>query len=134
MPKIKCFLIVLILGMAILMETMGWTADFSIKEAELLNQEVNRFCKQGQYEDAIPLAERILAICEKSLGPEHPQTALALSKLAEIYSAMGDYDEAEPLYRRSLAIQEKSLGPHHPDTVTTLHSLYLLQQMIHGSD
>ena len=134
MTKIKCFLIVVILGTAILMGTMGWTADFSIKEAESLNQEVKRLCKKGQYADAIPLAERILAICEKSLGPEHPQTALALSKLAEIYSAMGDYDEAEPLYKRSLAIQEKSLGPHHPDTVTTLNSLFLLRQMILGSD
>jgi len=134
MTKTKGFLLGLILSMSFLMGTLGWAADFSIQEAKELNQEVIRLRKQGQYAEAIPLAERILAICDKSLGPEHPETALALSNLATLYCLMGSYDKAKPLYTRSLAIQEKKLGQHHPDTLTTLHSLFLLRQMILGSE
>jgi len=134
MTKTKGFLIVLILGVALLMGTLGWATDFSIQEAKELNQEVIRLRKQGQYAEAIPLAEKILTLCDRSLGPEHPETALALSNLATLYSLMGSYDKAKPLYTRSLAIQEKFLGPHHPDTLTTLHSLFLLRQLIRGSD
>ena len=55
-----------------------------------------------------------MAIREKALGPEHPDTAASLNNLAALYYAMGDYAKAEPLYRRALAIYEKALGPEHP--------------------
>ena len=64
-----------------------------------------------------------MAIREKALGPEHPETANSLNNLAVLYSSMGDYAKAEPLYRRALAICEKALGPEHPDTATSLNSL-----------
>ncbi len=57
-----------------------------------------------------------MAIREKALGPEHPDTAGSLNNLAVLYRAMGDYAKAEPLYRRALAIREKALGKEHPDT------------------
>ncbi len=67
-----------------------------------------------------------LAINEKALEPEHPNTALALNNLAELYRTMGTYNKAEPLYRRSLTIWEKTLGPEHPNTATSLNNLALL--------
>ncbi|CAN0172764.1 unnamed protein product [Ectocarpus fasciculatus] len=36
----------------------------------------------GKHEEAAPLFQRSLAICEKSLGPDHPTVAIALSNLA----------------------------------------------------
>ena len=41
----------------------------------------------------------VLAIREKALGPDHPDTAQSLNNLAELYDTQGRYDEAEPLYR-----------------------------------
>ena len=64
-----------------------------------------------------------LAITEKSLGPEHPDTGARLNDLGELYEAMGLYAEALPRYRRGLIIMEKALGPAHPDTGAQLSSL-----------
>ena len=70
--------------------------------------------------------QRALAIREKALGPEHPDTATSLNNLAVLYEAMGAYAQAEPLFQRALAIREKALGPEHPDTATSLNNLAML--------
>jgi CHAT domain-containing protein/Tfp pilus assembly protein PilF len=119
----KGLLIVLILGMALLVGTPAWSDEDSLQKAKELYQEATRLYQQGQYAEAIPAAERVVAICEKALGPDHPLTALALNNLALLYTTMGAYDKAAPLYQRSLAIYEKSLGPDHPDTATSLNNL-----------
>ena len=95
-------------------------------EAEALNRQVLQLYSQGRYTQAIPLAEKTLAIREKALGPEHPSVALSLNNLAESYCTLGDSAKAEPLYRRSLAIYEKALGPEHPDVAHSLNNLAVL--------
>jgi CHAT domain-containing protein len=94
-----------------------------LKEANELNQQVEKLYQAGKYAEAIPLAQRILAIREKALGPEHPDVALSLSNLALLYGTTGQYAKAEPLYQRSLAIYEKALGPAHPSVATSLNNL-----------
>jgi CHAT domain-containing protein len=42
---------------------------------------------------------------EEELGPDHPDVALSLSNLAELYRAQGRYAEAERFYQRSLEIR-----------------------------
>jgi len=64
-----------------------------------------------------------LAIKEKALGTEHPDTIQSLNNLAELYRNKGDYACAEALYRRVLAIEEKVLGKEHPNMATSLDNL-----------
>jgi tetratricopeptide (TPR) repeat protein len=66
--------------------------------------------------------QRALAIWEKALGPNHPDTATSLDNLAVLYADMGDYAKAEPLSQRALAIREKALGPNHPSTANSLNN------------
>lgn len=94
-----------------------------LEEAERLNQKVIRLYQEGRYEDAIPHAERALALREKAIGPEHSNVATSLNNLAELYCARGRYADAEPLYLHALAIREKALGKDHPDVATSLNSL-----------
>jgi tetratricopeptide (TPR) repeat protein len=70
--------------------------------------------------------ERALAIREKVLGPEHPDTATSLNNLAGLLQDQGDLRGARPLFERALAIYEKVLGPVHPDTATSLNNLAIL--------
>jgi tetratricopeptide (TPR) repeat protein len=86
-----------------------------LAEAAALNQQVMQLYNQRRYSEAMPLAQRALAIQEKALGPNHPSVANLLSNLAFLYVNQGRYGEAEPLYKRSLAIREKALGQDHPD-------------------
>ena len=77
----------------------------------------------GRHEQALPLYQRALAIREKALGPDHPDTATSLNNLAGLYQAMGRHEQALPLYQRALAMMRKTLGPDHPDTATSLNNL-----------
>jgi tetratricopeptide (TPR) repeat protein len=94
-----------------------------LQEAEALNRQVVQLYNQGRYAQAIPLAERVLAIREKALGPAHPDVANSLNNLAALYEALGDYAKAEPLFLRSLAIKQKALGPEHPDVALSRNNL-----------
>ncbi len=67
-----------------------------------------------------PLAERLIDICEKQFGPDHPETARSLTNLARVILMQRGVDRAEPLLRRAIDIQEGSLGVEHPDTARTL--------------
>ena len=98
----------------------------SPEEAARLNEKVAQFYSQGRYQEAIPVARRLLAINEKALGPDHPNVATSLNDLAVLYDSLGDYARAEPLFKRSLAIYEKALGPDHPDVATNLNNLGML--------
>jgi len=79
--------------------------------------------ERATFAEAAPLYQRALAIREKALGPDHPDTATSLNSLAGLYQDQGQLDEAVPLYQRALAITEKVLGPDHPDTATSLNNL-----------
>jgi tetratricopeptide (TPR) repeat protein len=89
----------------------------SLDEANALAQRVIELTMQAHYAEAVPLAQRVLAIREKVLGPDHPDVADALNKLAILYKDQGRYAEAEPLYKQSLAIREKVLLVREKDLV-----------------
>ncbi len=101
-----------------------------LEEANQLEQKVVELYEQGKYQEAIPLAEKVLAIREKNLGSDHVDVAKILNKLAELYLEQGNYTPAEPIIQRSLSIREKAFGKDHPDVAESLNNLaelYLYQ-------
>ena len=100
-----------------------------LDEATDLNQEVVQLYKQGRYLEALPLAERALAIRERALGPNNPDVATSLNNIASLYRNLGRYSDAEPLFIRSLAIRQKVLGPNHVDVAATLNNLAELYRL-----
>ena len=102
------------------------TAAASEECASLLDRTANYFHARAIYTPARLLCERALAIREKVLGPEHPDTAMSLNNLAVLLKDQGDLAGARPLYERALAITEKVLGPEHPDTAMSLNNLAVL--------
>lgn len=111
---------------------IAWSADpfsahgQSSDELKALTVKVNELYDAGKYGDAIPIAQRALALAEKLHGPDHPTVGTALNSLGLLYRAQGRYAEAEPLYRRFISIREKSLGPDHPNVATALNNLAVL--------
>lgn len=95
----------------------------TVEEAKRLHQQASDLYKQGKYTEALSLFQRSLTICEKVLGPEHPNTAGSVNNLANVYRDMGDYAHALPLFQRALAVREKVLGPEHPETAGTIYNL-----------
>lgn len=100
--------------------------DRALQEARDLNVDVLRLYGAGRYDEALPMAEQVLAIREKMLGVEHLDVASSLNNLANLYADKGDYVKAEILYQRALAIREKVLGPEHPSVAGALDNLALI--------
>ncbi len=88
-----------------------------------LNAKVVTLYQQGRYEEAAKVGKEALKVAEDTFGPDHPDVAISLNNLAELYRLQGKYAEAEPLFKRALTIREKVLGPDHPEVATTLENM-----------
>lgn len=78
---------------------------------------------QGQYDLAVTLCQRGLAVAEKERRPRYPDQGMFLLQLAKIYEASGDYEKAEASYRSAIQAAEQSRGPTHPDTAGEINLL-----------
>jgi tetratricopeptide (TPR) repeat protein len=96
--------------------------------ADLLDWAGRYFHRRAAYVAARPLFERSLAIREKTLGSEHPDTATSLNGLALLLMEQFDLAGARLLYERALAIRENVLRPEHPDTASSRNHLAFLLQ------
>ena len=74
-------------------------------------------------EEKRQMAERALAIRERTLGPLHPDVATSLISLGVQRTLEADPAAAKPLLERALAIREAAFGPGHPLVAAALHSL-----------
>ena len=98
-------------------------------DAASLNQQVNELSKQGRYSEALPVAQKALALREKALGPDNADVALSLYTLATLYQKLMRYADAEPLFKRNLAILEKLFGPDNANVATSLNNLAALYKL-----
>ena len=67
-----------------------------------------------------PLAQSVVEMCAQQHGPEHVETARALTNLARVALQRRETEVAEPALRHALTIQQQALGDDHLDTARTL--------------
>jgi tetratricopeptide (TPR) repeat protein len=91
-----------------------------------LNNSALSLAEKGDLKGAEPLFREALALAEKSLGPNHPDTAGTLNNLARLLETEGNLEAAEPLYRRALAIAEKAMPPGDPRLAVALENVAAL--------
>jgi tetratricopeptide (TPR) repeat protein len=60
---------------------------------------------------------------QRLLGENHPDVALSLNNLANLYNSQGRYVEAEPLHLQALELRKQLLGKNHPDVAYSLNNL-----------
>jgi CHAT domain-containing protein/tetratricopeptide (TPR) repeat protein len=100
--------------------------DRALQEACKLYEKARKLRDAGQYDEALPLFERVIETRQMILGPDAPDLAAVIHDLAVFYYYKGDYPKVEPLSQRALAIQEKTLGPEHSQTAASLNLLAIL--------
>ncbi|HUK91105.1 MAG TPA: CHAT domain-containing tetratricopeptide repeat protein [Blastocatellia bacterium] len=83
------------------------TRTLATKATDLLNS--------GRYDEAIPVAERALAIAEQLHGPDDAHVAWPAISLAKIYENKVEFEKARPLLEHAVAILEKE-SPENPRT------------------
>src|SRR5262252_4561634 len=98
-------------------------------EAATLAARAAALQQAGKYSEAIPLAQQVLAIREKQLGPNHPDVAELLAKLGRLYLQQGRNADAESVLRRAWAIFEQTRGHYQPEqlafVLTNLGEVYI---------
>ena len=119
--RLVCGIVLLALLVGyILMGAQSWLA---FRELGALLARVSQLHSQGKYDEALPLAERYVALARQLYDEDHWQFASAVLWLGAIHQDQGSTDEAEPLVRRALSIYEKALAPDHPDISAALSYL-----------
>ena len=98
----------------------------SLELAAVLTRAANYVCLRAQYDQAEPLYQQALSICEQRLGRDHPQVAFPLHGLAGLYSEQGDYEQAEALFRRALHLWEQEPAQEYPELADLLNDLAIL--------
>ncbi len=76
----------------------------------------------NEAEQALPFLRESVRLTERTAGPNDPQTAAALVRLAKAYQAIGDPRRVR-IAERAVAIDEKALGPEHLETGLALSAL-----------
>jgi hypothetical protein len=73
-------------------------------EATRLSQTVAELYQKGKYDQALPLAKRVVEMAESTFGPSDVHVAVALQNLAEIQLAKKSFAEAEKSFERVVKI------------------------------
>ncbi|MFT3769925.1 MAG: tetratricopeptide repeat protein [Minicystis sp.] len=112
---------------AALIMALGETAVARVQDARALARwadvEGVALSRVSKLAEARRAHERALALREKALGPEHPDTSVSLNNLSIVLCAAGDCWSAKAILERAVEISEKTLGPEHPDTAISLGNL-----------
>jgi tetratricopeptide (TPR) repeat protein len=74
-------------------------------------------------DEALPFAQRLVAVRTRRYGPEQPETAIALHNNAEVLIALNQLAAAEEVQRAAVDIFNARLGPNHFNTAAGLHNL-----------
>jgi CHAT domain-containing protein/Tfp pilus assembly protein PilF len=95
----------------------------ALQTAFQLAQQAVQLYEQGEYRQALPLAEQALTLREQQLGENHPLVATSLSNLATLNQVLGNYDQAASLLQRALSITAQTSGIDSLDYALQLNNL-----------
>ena len=72
-----------------------------------LNRQIGQLYQAGKYDEAIPLAQRLVELTGTRFGKDSRAHANALGVLGDLYREKGRYAEAEPLTRACAASSKR---------------------------
>lgn len=101
-------------------------AMLSPEAGRLMHQVAAYLFEHARYQEAERLFQQAIALRERVIGPDDPDTLLSLYGLGKSYRASGKYELAEGVLQRVYAVQERVLGADHEETAKSLDSLALL--------
>lgn len=99
-------LLLLIVSMSIPAQTTP--VSTALQEANKASSEVVKLFNQKKYDEALPIAQKIIEIREKELGKYHLSLAESWQNVAYIQQRREKIDEAERAFENSLDIYEKN--------------------------
>ncbi len=90
---------------------------------QTLNTFAHGLAGQSRYSDAERILRRALAICEKTVGPEHEDVASCVQSVGSTLAFQARYPEAEAMMRRALELWTRLRGPDDANVASALRSI-----------
>jgi len=84
-----------------------------IQERNKLAKQVDELRQAGKFDEAVPVAERALALERQAEGEMNARVADALTRLAELHELRGDWTAALARRRGALVVRERVDGRDH---------------------
>jgi CHAT domain-containing protein len=88
-----------------------------------LSQQAEQLRKQGQINQAIPLAQQAVQVAAATFGPNDRRVGLSLDSLGLLYKSLDEFADADSCFRRSAAILKAADGPQSKDAGAVLLNL-----------
>jgi len=140
-PTSKCVTCTAIYGLVslLLFETpwlMAMSPRFSLseqnqlEERERMSKQADDLQREGKFEEALPVAERILKLERRDGGEMTARVAEALSRLAQLYELRGDWKEAIGRRREALTVCERVDGKDHWRTADARLSVAFVEKVV----
>lgn len=101
-------------------------SSLEMTEAARLNKDFVSLFAQGKYDEALPVAKRVLELREKALGMEHQLVAVSLTNLGVVYIQRKEPAAAKQPLLRALRIYDQNLGKDHPSALVAAENLALV--------
>lgn len=98
----------------------------SVEKINRMGQRIAELFQAGQYDQAIPIAQRLVRVLEAREGGTSVNTATARNSLALLLEDANRLLEAEVQYRRVIGILDKAGGPKQPSYGAALSNLSAL--------
>jgi len=112
---------VVLLALLFAAPTTGQPAE--LDDAARLTREAAQAYAQGRYADWCRSEEQALALRERALGPDAPDTIESLRLASRACRENGDYARALVLAQRALEARERTSGAQSPATAAALENL-----------
>ncbi|MEM8758068.1 MAG: serine/threonine-protein kinase [Planctomycetota bacterium] len=94
--------------------------DEPVTEAAIRNNIANVYHALGEFDAAMPMAERAIELFQSDLGPDHELTRMATQDLGSLYRDTARFDEARVILTDLLAHRDSTVGPEHPETLENI--------------
>jgi CHAT domain-containing protein/tetratricopeptide (TPR) repeat protein len=98
-------------------------ADEALDQLVRLEERYNAQRKAGRIEEAVMIAEQLLARARRDFGHMPQFSIIALNYLGNDYFMLGRYDDSAKAYRESLSLTEKKFGVDSTEAATTSNDL-----------
>jgi tetratricopeptide (TPR) repeat protein len=81
------------------------------------------YSNAGRYREALPWAQRAVALYRERYGAESTEIARGLNRLGLVQKAQGDLEGARASLERTLGLWREAYGEEHPQVATALNNL-----------
>lgn len=92
-------------------------------DAELSNSIGEVFAHFADYDKALEIYQRCLAIRLKTCGASHPDVAYSYNKLGLVIRRNGEYDKAMEFLQKGLELRVKIFGTEHPNVAKSKNNI-----------